>query len=157
MLSPDFLFPCFLVFPPANPSNFLHCKCFSIQIPFLFQYRSISYAFNITRSGTSTDKSSIEVQDVDWEDMQDWILLLLLLLLLLCWTIIFVSQYNSILSCMLLYYYNYRSILSVAWAGGLCLYNYTNGRYLASIHKCIAYLRMERSTRSHVTALHVLG
>ncbi len=43
MLSPDFLFPCFLVFPPANPSNFSHCKCFSIQIPFLFQYRSIIF------------------------------------------------------------------------------------------------------------------
>ncbi len=24
--------PRFLVFPPANPSNFSHCKCFSIQI-----------------------------------------------------------------------------------------------------------------------------
>ncbi len=32
MLSPDFLFPCFLVYPPANPSNFSHCKCFSIRI-----------------------------------------------------------------------------------------------------------------------------
>ncbi len=32
MLSPDFLFPRFLVFPPANPSNFSHCKCFSIRI-----------------------------------------------------------------------------------------------------------------------------
>ncbi len=32
MLSPDFLFPRPLVFPPANPSNFLHCKCFSIRI-----------------------------------------------------------------------------------------------------------------------------
>ncbi len=29
MLSPDFLFPRFLVFPLANPSNFSHCKCFS--------------------------------------------------------------------------------------------------------------------------------
>ncbi len=38
MHSPDFLFPCFLVFPPVNPSNFSHCKCFSIRIPFLFQY-----------------------------------------------------------------------------------------------------------------------
>ncbi len=26
MLSPDFLFPCFLVFPPANPSNLSHCN-----------------------------------------------------------------------------------------------------------------------------------
>ncbi len=25
-------FPCFLVFPPANSSNFSHCKCFSIRI-----------------------------------------------------------------------------------------------------------------------------
>ncbi len=28
----DFLFPCFLVFPPANLSNFSHCKCFSSRI-----------------------------------------------------------------------------------------------------------------------------
>ncbi len=28
MLSPDFLFPRFLVFPSANPNNFSHCKCF---------------------------------------------------------------------------------------------------------------------------------
>ncbi len=35
MLSPDFLFPCFLVFPPANPSNFSYCKCFSIRIEVL--------------------------------------------------------------------------------------------------------------------------
>ncbi len=27
-----FLFPCFLVVPPANPSNFSHCKCFSSRI-----------------------------------------------------------------------------------------------------------------------------
>ncbi len=39
----DFLFPRFLVFPPANPSNFSHCKCFSIRIPFLFQCRSIIF------------------------------------------------------------------------------------------------------------------
>ncbi len=32
MLSPDFLFPRFLVFPPANPSNFSLCKCFSIRL-----------------------------------------------------------------------------------------------------------------------------
>ncbi len=43
MLSPDFLFPRFLVFPLANPSNFSHCKCFSIRISFLFQYRSIIF------------------------------------------------------------------------------------------------------------------
>ncbi len=27
-----FLFPRFLVFPQVNPSNFSHCKCFSIRI-----------------------------------------------------------------------------------------------------------------------------
>ncbi len=32
MLSPDLLFPRFLVFPPANPSNFSYCT--SIRIPF---------------------------------------------------------------------------------------------------------------------------
>ncbi len=36
MHSPDFLFPRFLVFPPANPSNFSHCKCFSIRISLSF-------------------------------------------------------------------------------------------------------------------------
>ncbi len=30
MLSSDFLFPRFFVVPLANPSNFSHCKCFSI-------------------------------------------------------------------------------------------------------------------------------
>ena len=38
MLSSDFLFPRFLVVPPANPSNFSHSKCFSSRI---FQVRLI--------------------------------------------------------------------------------------------------------------------
>ncbi len=62
MHSPDFLFPRFLVFPPANPSNFSHCKCFSIRIPFLFQYRSIICTFKM-KCISGTSRSSIEVQD----------------------------------------------------------------------------------------------
>ncbi len=40
MHSPDFLFPRFLVFPPANPSNFSRCKCFSIRIIIDFTQQS---------------------------------------------------------------------------------------------------------------------
>ncbi len=40
MLLSDFLFPRFLVFPPANPSNFSHRKCFSIRIIYLHDKRT---------------------------------------------------------------------------------------------------------------------
>ncbi len=53
MLSPDFVFPCFLVFPPANPSNFSHCKCFSIRI----QYRSIIFYVQVEH------QEAVEFQD----------------------------------------------------------------------------------------------
>ncbi len=36
----------------VSPSNFSHCKCFSIRIPFLFQYRSIIWPRSIM-NGTS--------------------------------------------------------------------------------------------------------
>ncbi len=61
MLSPDFLFPCFLVYPPANPSNFSHCKCFSIRIPFLFQYRSIIFYVQVEHQ--EAVKEAVEFQD----------------------------------------------------------------------------------------------
>ncbi len=61
MLSPDFLFPRFLVFPPANPSNFSHCKCFSIRIPFLFQYRSIIFYVQVEHQEAAEE--AVEFQD----------------------------------------------------------------------------------------------
>ncbi len=42
-LSSDFLFPRFLVVPPANPSNFSHCKCFSSRID--LQFKSFIYVY----------------------------------------------------------------------------------------------------------------
>ncbi len=50
MLSTDFLFPRFLVFPPANPSNSSHCKCFSSRIPNINQYYSLSCMGQIANS-----------------------------------------------------------------------------------------------------------
>ncbi len=53
MISPDFLFLHFLVFPPANPSNFSlypDSLSFSVQIVILY-----------VQSGTS--RTSMEVQD----------------------------------------------------------------------------------------------
>ncbi len=61
MHSPDFLFPCFLVFPLANPSNFSHCKCFSIRIPFLFQYRSIIFYVQVEHQ--EAVEEAVECQD----------------------------------------------------------------------------------------------
>ena len=53
MHSPDFLFPRFLVFPPANPSTF-YPDSLSFSVQKYYFVRSIM-------SGTS--RSSIEVQD----------------------------------------------------------------------------------------------
>ncbi len=63
MLSSDFLFPRFLVVPPANPSNFSHCKCFSNRIPFLFQYRSINLRIMTCMHISGTSRGSTEVQE----------------------------------------------------------------------------------------------
>ena len=43
--------PRFLVFLPANPSHFSHCKCFSIRIPFL----SISTTLSIQPTGCTNE------------------------------------------------------------------------------------------------------
>ncbi len=61
MLSPDFLFPRFLLFSLANPSNFSHCKCFSIRIPFLFQYRSVTFYVQVERQ--EAVEEAVEFQD----------------------------------------------------------------------------------------------
>ncbi len=58
MLSPDLLFPRFLVFPPANPSNFAHCI---IRIPFLFQYRSIIFYVQVEHQ--EAVEEAVEFQD----------------------------------------------------------------------------------------------
>ncbi len=70
MLSPDFLFPRFLVFPPANPSNFSHCKCFSIRIPFLFQYRSTIFYIQVEH----------QEEIVEFQDRTGVVLLLFIML-----------------------------------------------------------------------------
>ncbi len=54
MLSPDFLFPRFLVFPPANPSNFSHCKCFSIRIGIDLEAKLIEAVMDIESHANST-------------------------------------------------------------------------------------------------------
>ncbi len=56
MHSPDFLFPCFLVFPPANPSNFSHWILSGFP-KVLFQYRSIILYGWVER------QEAVEVQD----------------------------------------------------------------------------------------------
>ena len=58
MLSSDFLFPRLFVVPLVNPSNFSHCKCFSSQIPFLFQY-----SLRIMTCTSGTLRGSTEVQE----------------------------------------------------------------------------------------------
>ena len=56
MLSPDFLFPRFLVLPILA-----HCKCFSIRIPFLFQYRSIIFYVQVEHQ--EAVEEAVEFQD----------------------------------------------------------------------------------------------
>ncbi len=59
MLSPDFLFPRFLVFPPANPSNLSHCILSGF--PFLFQYRSIIFYIEVEHQ--EAVEEAVEFQD----------------------------------------------------------------------------------------------
>ncbi len=66
MLSPDFLFPRFLVFPPANPSNF------SIQI-LSTQYRSI--ILYVQMKCEVERQEAVEVQD---DKIQDCIIAVML-------------------------------------------------------------------------------
>ncbi len=69
MHSPDFLFPCFLVFPPANPSNFSHCKInvFLSGFPF-FSVQKYYFVHSIMKCGSGTSRSSVEVQDEKTEE-----------------------------------------------------------------------------------------
>ncbi len=57
-LAADFLFPCFFVFPPANPSNFSHCKCSGF--PFFF---STEVLFCIYVQWWVERQEAVEVQD----------------------------------------------------------------------------------------------
>ncbi len=45
MHSPNFLFLRFLVFPPANPSNVSHCKCFLFRYNFIYQVNNVLLTF----------------------------------------------------------------------------------------------------------------
>ncbi len=57
-----FLVPMLFGIPPANPSNFSHGKCFSIQIPFSTEVLFCTFN-NYNEIQKWNVKSSIEVQD----------------------------------------------------------------------------------------------
>ncbi len=49
MLLPDFLFPGFLVFPPANRSNFSHCIYLDTLTAILWLTTSKAFYYRISR------------------------------------------------------------------------------------------------------------
>ncbi len=105
---------------PANPSNFSHCKCFSIRIPFLFQYKSIIFYVQVEHQ--EAVEEAVEFQD------RTRVLLLLFIIIMLNYFIIIIAAW-LIVYCTHACRSRIRCTLkcSVAKAGGLT-YNYANGR-----------------------------